>query len=181
MRNVLLGHFVLLAILLILPGPAGAEVTDSSEGGFLIQIEVPIEAPPQEVYARLIDIGKWWESSHTYSGSAENLYLEASEKGWFGERLPEGGIVQHMEVVFAAPGKTLRLRGALGPLQEYAITGSMTWTLTPKDKATSLKLTYYVAGYRPGGVADFAKPVDYVLSTQVNRLKRLMETGDPKS
>ncbi len=57
----------------------------------------------------------------------------------------------------------------------------MTWKLVPKESTTILNMTYYVGGYKPNGLADFAQPVDFVLSTQVARLKRFIETGSPKS
>ena len=78
------------------------------------------------------------------------------------------------------PGKLLRFRGALGPLQAMAVDGSMTWELTMAGDKTHLQLTYTVGGYLPGGLGErMAKPVDGVLTLQVQRLKKLMETGQP--
>jgi uncharacterized protein YndB with AHSA1/START domain len=157
---------------------AQGEVTDSSAAGFTVKFEVTIEASPAEVYSNLVnEIDDWWHPDHTYSGDSANLYLEAQAKGWLGERLPNGGVVQHMEVLYAAPSKVLRLRGALGPLQEFALVGTMSWVLMPADDKTKLKLVYYVGGYRPGGVADFAKPVNAVIGMQADRLKCFCETG----
>ncbi len=161
------------------PSPfAAATVLDSGKDGFTSQVEVVIAAPPEQVYQHLVnDIGKWWEPDHTYSGDSANLYLEATTKGWFGERLPTGGTVQHMEVIAVFPGKLLRLRGALGPLQEFAITGVMTWKLAPTDQGTRLTVVYVVGGYRAGGIAEFAAPVDQVLTIQVQRLKEFVDNG----
>ncbi len=112
MRIAAVATVAILSFLFIADPIALAEVTDSSPCGFTVEIEVPIAAPPQKVYDQLVgQIDKWWDSAHTYSGDSSNLYLQAAPKGWFGERLPEGGSVQHMEVVFVAPGKVLRLRG----------------------------------------------------------------------
>jgi hypothetical protein len=58
--------------------------------------------------------------SHTFSGNAHNLSIEEKAMGCFCEKLPDGGGVSHMEVVYFAPGKTLRLSGALGPLNTWA-------------------------------------------------------------
>jgi uncharacterized protein YndB with AHSA1/START domain len=173
------GAVALCWVLFLTPPSVGeAEVTDARPEGFAIQVEVTVQAPPRQVYQHLIqDIGKWWESGHTYSGDATNLYLEAEAKGWFGERLPGGGSVRHMEVIAVFPEKLVRLSGALGPLQEYAITGAMTWKFAPADEGTQLTVTYVVGGYRPGGLADFARPVDQVLRTQVHRLQKFVETG----
>jgi hypothetical protein len=54
---------------------------------------------------------------HTFSRNAANLSLELHAGGCFCERLKNDGSVQHMQVVYVAPGEALRLRGALDPLQ----------------------------------------------------------------
>ncbi len=52
-----------------------------------------------------------------------------------------------MQVVYAAPGKTLRLSGGLGPLQGMGVTGAMTFTLEPAaDGRTLLRYQYVVLG-----------------------------------
>ncbi len=109
MRLVLSCCPLILSSVFACPGAAWGKVTDSSQQGFVIQVEVPIQASPQQVYRQLVEnIGKWWDPSHTFSGDSNNLYLEAEPKGWFGERLADGGVVQHMEVIFIAPGTGLR-------------------------------------------------------------------------
>jgi hypothetical protein len=60
---------------------------------------------------------------------ARNLSLDRKPGGCFCERLPDGGGVQHMRVVYTSPDKLLRLSGAIGPLQEAALVGSMSWKL----------------------------------------------------
>ncbi len=85
--------------------------------------------------------------------------------------------MRHLTVVYADQGKLLRLSGGLGPLQGLAVTGSMTWTFTDANSGTRLVLTYTVGGYAPGGVDAIAKPVDAMLTGQVQRLKRFIETG----
>ena len=62
------------------------------------------------------DVGLWWDSSHTFSGNAENLSIDDKAGGCFCENLENGGSVRHLEVVFVDPGKTLRMIGGLGPL-----------------------------------------------------------------
>jgi hypothetical protein len=94
--------------------------------------------------------------------------------------LANGGGVQHMTVAYVDPGKILRFRGALGPLQTMAVDGSMTRDLTAAGDKTHLQLTYTVGGYRASGLgATMAKPVNDVLTLQVQRLKKLVETGQP--
>ncbi len=160
-------------------GLAAAEVADSSATGFTVKATLSIQAAPDEVYRRLIRIGDWWDSEHTFSSDAHNLSIEEKAGGCFCEKLPNGGGVRHLEVLFVAPGKVLRMGGGLGPLQGIAANGSMTIKLTPADGGTKLETTYAVAGYLPAGMNTLAAPVDLVLTNQFVRLKNYIERGDP--
>ena len=156
--------------------PLTAEVKDSSTNGFTIQDSVIIAANPMDVYNSIVeDVGLWWDSAHTFSGNAENLSIDDKAGGCFCEKLENGGSVRHLEVVFVEPGKTLRMVGGLGPLQEMAVTGSMTWSLRKMDAGTNVKVTYSVGGYRPGGLQKIAPLVDKVMSEQLTRLKEYMK------
>jgi hypothetical protein len=77
-----------------------------------------------------------------------------------------------MNVIYSDPGKTLRMEGALGPLQQYAVNGVMTLELKPDGTKTRVTLTYSMGGYIPGGAAKFAQLVDKVLGIQFNRFIR---------
>ena len=85
----------------------------------------------------------------------------------------------HLTVVYVDPGKVLRLRGALGPFQGYGAEGAMTWTLKAVGDGTDLSLTYALGGYYKNGFDQLSKAADGVLTDQVVRLKRLIETGSP--
>jgi len=74
------------------------------------------------------------------------------------------------EVVYVEPGKTLRLRGGLGPLQEMAVAGAMTFRFEQSGAITQITLTCTVGGYRPHGLAMVAEAVDGVLRDQLERL-----------
>lgn len=154
-------------------------VADVGATGFTVHETVEIAAPPDKVYAALATPAQWWSSTHTFSGSAANLTLDARAGGCWCETLPNGGSVQHLIVVFAAPGKTLRLRGALGPFQGMGVDGALTWSLKPDATGTALTLDYALGGYSKAGFADFAKAVDGVLGEQTTRLKAFIETGSP--
>ena len=156
-----------------------AEVVDSSPGGFTTKAVVAIQASPDAVYRQLIHIGDWWDSEHTFSHDAHNLSIEERAGACFCEKLPNGGSVRHLEVLFVAPGKILRLGGGLGPLQGIATSGSMTIQLSPSPNGTKLEVTYAVGGYLPAGMNTLAAPVDSVLTAQFIRLKNYIERGDP--
>jgi uncharacterized protein YndB with AHSA1/START domain len=161
--------------------PAGADVIDAAPDGFSLKISVDVAAPQADVYRTLVDrIGTWWSADHTWSGDNANLSIDARPGGCWCEKLANGGGVQHMTVAYVDPGKVLRLRGALGPLQSMAVDGSMTFELTKAGDKTHVQLTYTVGGYLPGGLgARMAQPVNDVLTLQVQRLKKLSETGQP--
>jgi hypothetical protein len=177
---------LLAALLLLGLAPlARAEVTASGPPGFSLKIEVPVSARPDEVFTRFLRIGEWWSDAHTYSGKAANMTLDANPGGCFCERLPRGGFVRHMAVVFFAPGKTLRLEGGLGPLQGMGASGVLSFEFKPESAgpeaaATRLTVTYTVTGFAAGkGLAELAPAVDEVIAEQVARFKRFAETGKP--
>ena len=164
--------------------PASAAVTASGPSGFSLKVEVPVAAPPEEAFARFLRIGQWWNSEHSYSGdAATNMTLDANPGGCFCEKLPNGGFVKHMDVVFSAPGKLLRLQGGLGPLQDIGASGVMSFTFKADGsdgKATKVTLTYNVSGFVPGkGLGELAPAVEGVLSEQMARYKRFVEGAKP--
>ena len=174
-------NFVTLPILCaMLAAPVRGEVIESTAGGFSVRNVAAINAPPANVYAALTDkVDGWWDPAHTFSHDARNLSVDAKPGGCFCERLPDGGGVQHMSVVYASPAKLLRLTGAIGPLQEAALAGTMTWKLSQASGGTTVELIYTVGGFRAGGFRDMATVVDGVLSGQLARLKAFVETGRP--
>jgi hypothetical protein len=170
-----------LGLLAVLLPPAGrAEVTASGPSGFSLKIEVPVAAAPNEAFFGFLRIGRWWSDEHTYSGKAVNMTLEARPGGCFCERLPRGGFIKHMDVVYSAPGEGLRLSGGLGPLQPMGAGGLLAITFKPDGDHTRLIVTYTVSGF-PGGMGflELAPLVDRVLNEQLARFKRFAETGKP--
>jgi uncharacterized protein YndB with AHSA1/START domain len=158
-----------------LAGAAQAEVTDRSAAGFEVTEKVVVAAPPGKVWDLVMRPAKWWSSQHTFSGDAKNLYFDPS--GCFCEQLKRGA-VRHMTIVFNDSATTLRLSGALGPLQTTGASGHLGFVLKPAGAGTELTVTYDVGGYAKGGLAEvYAAPVDKVLGEQVARLKRVAETG----
>jgi uncharacterized protein YndB with AHSA1/START domain len=171
---------LLAALSFLFVGPAAAAVADSAATGFTVKISVTIQAPPEEVYRKLVhNIGDWWSKDHTFSGNSHNLSIDDRPMGCWCEKLTSGG-AKHLEVVLAVPGKTLVMTGGMGPLQAMAVTGSMTFEFTPQNGATKLDLTYAVGGYLPAGLNSLAPPVDAVLTEAMARLKNFVEIGRPE-
>jgi uncharacterized protein YndB with AHSA1/START domain len=151
-----------------------ADVVDTSPAGFTVRTVVTIARPPAQVYAMLLEVGRWWDPEHTWSGDASNLRLDARAGGCFCEALPSGGSVQHAVVVHVEPGKLLRLSGALGPLQSMGVSGSLTWEIAPEGNGSRATVTYAVGGYLPGGPGALAPAVDQVVGGQLRRLERIL-------
>lgn len=158
---------------------AHAEVKESSADAFFLTYESKVAAPTAKAYADVVQIGRWWDSEHTYSGKSVNLTLKPEAGGCFCEKWKDGS-VEHGEVLMAMPGKVLRLRTALGPLQERALTGILTFWIKNEDSATTLTVEYRVNGANASGLDQLAPNVDEVLGAQVDRLRRYIATGNPE-
>jgi hypothetical protein len=169
-----------LAIASIAARPAMSEVVSAGGNGFELREMAHSTASPDKVYAEILQPAHWWSSVHTFSGSAANLTLDAHAGGCWCEKLPNGGSVEHLRVLFVAPGKTLRMRGALGPFQGLAVDGVMTWSVkSAADGGTDISLIYALGGYARDGFEELSKAADHVLGEQLERLKKLVDGAAP--
>jgi len=170
-----------LALALLAGSPALADVKAADSGGLTVATTLTIAGPPAKVYAALINPGRWWNPDHSWSKDGANLRLDPVVGGCFCETLPSPkgpmrqGEVEHMRVIFVIPGELIRLRGALGPFQAMAVTGTLSWELKAVAGGTALSQTYTLGGYMPGGGQAFAPVVDQVMSDQLARLKAYVE------
>jgi len=168
----ILGFFFLLLI----GSPTQAAITDSSFYGFTVRHEVTITCFPDSIFKYLIlDVGKWWDPEHTWSGNSANLVIQSKANGCFCEKLDNNGSVKHMSVVFVDPGKVLRMEGALGPLQLLAVKGTLTFEIIPSLPISRFIVIYTVGGYSPTGLQHIAPMVDKMLGEQIKRLKAYAE------
>jgi hypothetical protein len=175
--------FALLATVIVAATPAHAEVTAQSDNGFAVKHAVTVSVDPDAAFAMLRTPAKWWDKDHTWTGRADNLYMDAQAGGCFCELIPNEattesgapqrtlrGSVQHMQMVYVDPGKLLRLSGALGPLQGEAVTGTLTISLVPIKGGTRLTFEYVVGGFMRMPIGDIAPGVDSVIGAQASRL-----------
>jgi len=160
---------VLAGVLALAPFCAGAEVKFAAADGFLIEHQFTIAAPAAKVWESLQHPERWWPADHSWSGKRENLSLDASVGGCFCERW-DGNSVEHGRVVLVMPGKMLRLDAALGPLQEMAVSGVITFALEEKDGATTLIATHRVSGDATHKLDQLAPIVDQVNGQQFGNL-----------
>lgn len=177
MREIILAAVLATA----LSSPAYAEVKATSDTGFNVVHITSVAATPDEIWKRLIAPKDWWNKAHSWSGSSAGFYIDAQANGCFCElfqekgadgKLKTTGSVEHMRVIFAQPGKVLRMQGALGPLQSEAVIGTLTVAMEPaKDgKTTKVSFSYVVGGYMRYKVADIAPAVDKVLGEQFKNM-----------
>jgi len=156
-----------------------AAVKETTPTLFVIERTATTTAPPQAAYTALTRVGRWWDPKHTWSGDARNLELQPRASGCFCEKLAGGGSVSHGRVIWAQPGKMLRLEGALGPLQDMAVTGVLSFKLEPDGTGTRLTMTYRASGSFTMDSAKLAPLVDQVMGGQLERLRTFADPGRP--
>jgi uncharacterized protein YndB with AHSA1/START domain len=174
--------FALALGLVLTPFSARAEIASASPSMFVIEAEAEIEATPAQAWRALGRIARWWNDQHTFSGDASNLSLEARAGGCWCERWGRGQSVQHGRVILAAElegVRMLRAEAALGPLQDMAVNGVMTFTIEPHAQGAKITVTYRVAGDQGLDLDQLAAPVNMVLMEQFGRLSRFSATGSP--
>ena len=180
----------IIAAVSFVAAPARAEVLQSSDAGFVVREVVEVPADNWATWAALIAPAKWWSSDHTWSGKAENLYIDSQATGCFCELMPvpagapEGtrrGSVEHMHIIQSVPGKILRMKGALGPLQSEAAEAVLTVTVKTTPKGTRILWEYVVGGFMRQKPEVMAKAVDGMMSAQIASLGKLLGAiGDAK-
>ena len=184
-------HLVLTAaICAATASPAFADVKAASETGFNVIHIATVQATPDEIWKRLVAPKDYWNKAHSWSGSTAGFYIDAQANGCFCELFQETdangkvktvGSVEHMRVIFAQPGKVLRMQGALGPLQSEAVIGTLTVAMETAKQGggTRVSFSYVVGGYMRYKVAEIAPAVDKVLGEQFkNMLLPFVPTAD---
>ncbi len=178
-RNSMKSVICTFAFGMLIAQHANAEVVESSVDHFLIGFSAQVEAPPVKVYLAMTDVARWWSDEQTWSGKAGNLSLKPEAGGCFCERWANGS-GEHGRVILAIKNEMLRLDTALGPLQEFALNGILTFKLQPAESGTTrLDVDYRVNGSSTSGLDRLAPTVDDALADQVDRLLRTIDTGNP--
>ncbi|HWA01701.1 MAG TPA: ATPase [Caulobacterales bacterium] len=161
---------------------ARAEVTSAAPTAFVVTDTADTSASAPQVWQALGRIGAWWSPNHSYSGDPRHhMTLDRRAGGCFCENW-SGGSVEHARVIASYEDEgvwTLRLGGALGPLQDMALTGVLTFKIEPRPSGAHVTLTYRVTGEPGSNLDQIAAPVDSVTMEQLTRLVRYAETGAP--
>jgi len=169
--------------LALVAAPARAEVVAASPTGFVLRHNAHVQADSAAAWRGLGKVGRWWSDAHTYSGAAANMTLAMRAGGCFCERWQDGS-VEHGRVIMAmtdAKGaRTLRLLAPLGPLQELAVTGVLTFTISSAAGGSDIVTEYRVVGDGSVGLDAIAPNVDSVQGEQLARFERYLNTGAPE-
>lgn len=165
---------MLAVVLALMASIAQAKVSSESTEHFIVNHQLVSSKSLAEVYGQFIAVDKWWEADHSFSGKADNLYFDFNSHRCFCEKLNKGGFVRHLAVVYVEPHKKVVFSGGLGPLLDQAVNGKMIWTFNQTEQGVEVKLEYRVYGMIVGGMGEWPKAVDFVLGTQMKRLKALL-------
>ena len=161
----------LLAGLLLISMPAGAEVVSANAHGFEVSNSASIVIPVTQAYAAFGRIGAWWGDNHTYSGKAINMRLALQPGGCFCESIPTGGGVEHMRVSVVMPNERIVMTGSLGPVLYEAASGVMDVKFERIAGGTKVTMNYRAAGFAKGDAEKMAPLVDSVLAEQLKRFR----------
>jgi len=171
---------MLFAAVCTFAAPARAEWSAVGDDGFASRHVAMAQSTPEQSWDALIDVSKWWNGAHSFSGDAQNLTLDPRAGGCFCEMLPitadrkAPGSVRHMEVIFVDPGRAMRLTGALGPLQSEPVGAVLTITLKQEDGGTRILFEYVVGGTMRFPRDRIAPAVDSVIGEQLSRLVEVL-------
>lgn len=174
---------VLAAVAAVFCAPqARAEVALATPGAFLSQGEAEVAASPDQAWRALTHPERWWNSTHTYSGDARRIGLDARAGGcwcerWNGQSVEHGRVVMVME---REGVRTLRVLGGFGPLQGMGVNGVLTYTVAPHASGAKITMSYRVTGDTGLNLDQLAPLVDGVMMEQFGRLSRYSVSGTPE-
>lgn len=157
-------------------GSAQAEVDTVTEHGITIKSNIHLNTDRQSAFSQLLKIGDWWLSDHSWFGSSKAMQIDARAGGCWceinGDKSAVHGVISQIN-----PGKLLRLNAQLGPLQEQAVSGVLTFQLEDVGSGSHLYTTYTVNGFSAEAAKEWAPIVDYVINEQITRYGRLINSG----
>jgi uncharacterized protein YndB with AHSA1/START domain len=160
---------------LLVAGTACPAVLQAGADGFTVEHRFTITAEPARAWRVLLRPEEWWPAGHTWSGDPGHLSLDARAGGCFCERWQDAS-VEHARVIHSRPGSLLMMAGALGPLQEMAVTGVLSVKLAADGPGSVATVTYRVSGDSSHKLDALAPVVDRVIGEQFGRFAALAST-----
>jgi len=159
----------------LLASGASAEVVSRTADGFVLRYETTLETTSGDALLAVGEVGRWWNGSHTYSGSAANMTLPLQVGACLCEALADGTTFEHGRVVALDPEAGVVLEAPLGPLKGRATQARLSFGWSGANRGLTLLMTFVVEG---PGLGAFAGPVDGVMSDQFARYARHVENGE---
>jgi hypothetical protein len=156
------------ALLALLAPLARAELAAQSPHGFLASFQRSVDATPSQAFDAVAQLPRWWNVAHSYSGQSAQLRFALRAGDCFCEQW-DGGSVEHARVVLVRTGSLVRLEGALGPLQDLAVRGVLTFATGVAQGRTFVRLTYRVSGAPEAGLERLAPAVDRMMGDVFER------------
>lgn len=153
---------------------AAAEVVARTADSFTLRYEVGAEIDPSDIPGALVDVGRWWDSDHTYSGDAANITVDLTPGGCWCEKLADGTQFEHARVVSIAPDRIV-FDAPFGPLKGKATKAVLTVTWPPANAGWTPTWEMVVEGPGLGAMAD---GVDGVMGAGFQRWLRYLERGE---
>lgn len=169
----MLKALIAAAVLALVATPASAEVFEKHDDAFVLMFEAAVDRPPDAILGAIGQVGKWWESSHTYSGDAANLSLILQPGGCWCEKLADGSTFEHGRVV-AVSDSMVGLNAPFGPLKTMATRADFVLSWREENGVWTLRGLYVVQGAGTGALAD---PVDGVMQIQFDNLVELIQSN----
>lgn len=155
------------AVLMVAVLPARAEVLLVRDTGFIVENRIHVDTDAATAWRALVtQVDNWWPKDHSWWLDAGTFSIDPVAGGCFCERNGDSS-AEHMRIVFAEPGKLLRMAGGLGPLQGLGMYGAMDWAFAARDSGTDITLTYRVSGINADGFDELAAAVDGVQALQL--------------
>jgi hypothetical protein len=133
--------------------PAAAEVVARTADSFTLRYAVESSVAPETIGPSLVDLPEWWDSAHTYSGSANNLSLDLTPGGCWCERLADGTDFDHGRTVSVAADSYV-FHAPFGPMRGKTTMAELTVSWPAANWGRSLTWTMVVEGPGIGAMAD---------------------------
>ena len=163
-----------VAALALSAAPAAAEVVARTADSFTLRYAVGAEIAPDDIPGALTDLPKWWDSAHTYSGSAANLSLDLTPGGCWCERLADGTDFDHGRTVSATPDGFV-FNAPFGPMRGKTTKAELTVTWPAANRGWTPTWTMVVEGPGIGAMAD---AIDAVMGAGYQRWLSWLERGE---
>ncbi|RZJ03885.1 MAG: hypothetical protein EON89_10080 [Brevundimonas sp.] len=170
----MLRPLIAAAVLALSAAPATAEVVARTADSFTLRFAVGAEIAPEDIAPALAALPKWWDSAHTYSGSAANLSLDLTPGGCWCEKLADGTDFDHGRTVSVTPDSFV-FNAPFGPLRGKTTKAELTVTWPGANHGWTPTWTMIVEGSGIGAMAD---SVDAVMGAGYQRWLHYLEYGE---